>query len=94
MQYHEIIIKSINMFKEIIISESEVSLIEEVTRDQARNNTWFHRRAGLITASKFHAACTTDISRPSKSLILSICYPMRYKYSRLRLPNMAVNMNL
>ena len=35
----------------------------------------------MITASRFKACCHTDLSQPSKSLVLQVCYPQKNKFS-------------
>ena len=40
-------------------------------------------RAGRITASRFKAACHTDHSNPSISLIMNICHPELSKFKNL-----------
>ena len=67
--------------KSIIVSEDEAIAVEMKTRDQARSRLWFRMRAGRITASKFKVACSTDPSSPSLSLVMSICYPERMRFS-------------
>ena len=62
------------------ITEAECKATENKTRNQAESKVWFAQRAGQITTSKLKAACTTDISKPSKSLIKHICYPEAYKF--------------
>ena len=42
---------------------------------------WFRMRTGRITASNFKRACHTDPANPSKSLIMSICYPEALRFS-------------
>ena len=67
--------------KSIIVSEDEAIAVEMKTRDQARSRLWFRMRAGRTTASKFKVACSTDPSSPSLSLVMSICYPERMRFS-------------
>jgi hypothetical protein len=67
---------------QLSITEAECKLksIEKEMQNQAASKVWFAQRAGRITASKLKAACRTDISKPSKSLIKQICYPEAYKF--------------
>jgi len=69
--------------KEIILTEEDIKAIEENTREQAKTNAWFNQRAGRITASKFKYACHTNVSKPSKSLIKSICYPQSMRFQSI-----------
>ena len=41
----------------------------------------FQQRAGRITASQLKSACHTSPSKPSKSLIKTVCYPEEHKVS-------------
>jgi hypothetical protein len=54
---------------QLSITEAGCKSIEKETQNQAASKVWFAQRAGRITASKLKAACRTDISKPSKSLI-------------------------
>lgn len=55
--------------------------VEKLTREQVLSKEWFMYRSGRITASKMKAACHTDPANPSVSLVNSICYPMKYRFS-------------
>ena len=70
-----------DVFESLKITKEQASNREASTRDQAKSKTWFLYRAGRVTASKFKAAAHTDLSQPSQSLINSVCYPERYKFS-------------
>lgn len=59
----------------ITVTTEQAHFLEEKTRLQAKSTVWFEQRAGRVTASKFKAACHTDSTQPSQSLIKSICYP-------------------
>lgn len=50
-----------------------------MTRTQADSRLWYQQRAGRVTASKLRQVLHTDISQPSLSLIMAICYPETYK---------------
>lgn len=67
----------------ISVTLDQCQAVEASTRNQADSRLWFQMRAGRITASKFKQACRTDLADPSKSLIMSICYP---ELSRFRAP--------
>ena len=49
--------------------------MERDTRSQAKGNNFFQHRARRIGASGSKAACQTNPTLPSQSLIQSICYP-------------------
>ena len=78
LDYIELLEKCHNT--QMSITEAECRAIEKETRNQAESKVWFAQRAGRITASKLKAACRTDISKPSKSLIKQICYPEAHKF--------------
>lgn len=79
--YHELIQESVRTLLSLKISQEDVDLVEKHTREQAKSDLWFQARAGVITASRFKACCHTDLSQPSKSLILQVCYPQKNKFS-------------
>ena len=62
------------------VTSDQSKAVETKTRDQANSRIWFHMRAGRITASKFKTACCTDPANPSKSLIMSVCYPELFRF--------------
>ena len=65
----------------VCLTADQAKAVESKTRDQAANSRiWFRMRAGRITASKFKSACCTDPANPSKSLIMSVCYPEVYRF--------------
>ncbi|KAG5872059.1 hypothetical protein JTB14_028666 [Gonioctena quinquepunctata] len=64
---------------------------EKLSREQCQNillatvkqnklKECFNQRAGRITASNFMRACETSFSKPSLSLIKTICYPLEYQF--------------
>lgn len=55
--------------------------IEKATQTQHSNKNWYLQRAGRITASKFKLVCRTNKKSPSLSLVKSICYPTKMKFS-------------
>ena len=57
------------------LSDANIQQIEMDTQEQAKGNDFFKHRAGRIGASQSKAACHTDPTPPSQSLITSICYP-------------------
>ena len=65
---------------EIEATRDEVKQAEVQTRSQAQSRLWQKMRAGRITASHFKAACHTNPSKPSTSLIMSICHPELSKF--------------
>ncbi len=65
----------------ITVTPDEVIAVEVKTRDQSRSRLWFRMRSGRITASKFKVACCTDPSSPALSLIMSVCYPEKLRFT-------------
>ena len=68
-------------FNDIKVTSEQAQVIEENTRSQANSKVWFQQRSGRITASKLKAAVHTNVSQPSQSLIMSICYPESRQFS-------------
>lgn len=60
---------------EIEISKEQITQVETDTITQAKGNNFFKHRAGRIGASQYKAACHSNPTVPSQSLIQSICYP-------------------
>ena len=65
----------------LTVTAEQAKAVETKTRAQSNSRIWFRMRAGRITGSKFKTACHTDPASPSKSLIMSVCYPELFKYS-------------
>ena len=63
------------------VSPDGCQAVEAATRTQSNTKVWFQQRAGRITASNLKSACRTNASKPSKSLIKTICYPEAHKFS-------------
>ena len=63
------------------MSQGDVKFIESHPRKQSKSNLWFEARKGVITASKSKSCCHSDISQPSKSLIMQVCYPEKCKFT-------------
>lgn len=62
---------------DISITSDQQNAVEQLTRKQSASSHWYNYRAGRVTASKFKSACSTSISKPSLSLIKTICYPSK-----------------
>ena len=77
LSYPELLEKCENI--DLTISESQVELIEQDTREQAKGNAFFRHRAGRIGASLSWAVAHTNPAMPSQSLIKSISYPDLFK---------------
>ena len=72
LTYDQIILKSENTFSNIRITETQVSNVENETKGQYTNNEWFQFRAGRISASVAKDVCSTNIEKPSISLVKKI----------------------
>ena len=57
-----------------LFTSYEAKLTESHTREQSKSRVWFQQRSGRVTASKLKSVISTDPSKPSTSLIKSICY--------------------
>ena len=65
----------------LTISLEDIASIERDTVEQSKSNAFFRHRSGRIGASKSRAACHTNPSQPSQSLIKSICYPHLFRFN-------------
>ena len=59
---------------DISLSDSEIEIIEQDTREQSRTSAFFTHRAGRIGASQSHTVFHTNAAQPSISLVKTICY--------------------
>ena len=64
---------------DVSLSDDEITLIEEDTRDQAKGAAFFKHRAGRVGASMSHSVAHTNPALPSQSIIKTICYPQLFK---------------
>ena len=65
----------------LTISLEDIAYMERDTVEQSKSNAFFRHRSGRIGASKSRAACHTNPSQPSQSLIKSICYPHLFSFN-------------
>lgn len=65
---------------DVSVSKNDAEAIEVATSGQHENKLWYQYRAGRITASKMKEACCTSLSKPSASLLKTICYPQQSKF--------------
>ena len=65
MSYIDLLNECETVLASIEITEQQARNIEVSSRDQTQSKTQFQFRAGRVTASKFKAACHTDLTQPS-----------------------------
>ena len=83
LKYTELLDRCNQRFDDIKVSPAQALAVEENTRSQTKSKLWFQQRSGRVTASKLKAAVHTNADNPSRSLIMSICYPeSRQFYSK------------
>ena len=63
---------------DISLSDSEIEIIEQDTREQFQTSTFFTHRVGRIGASQSHTIFHTNAAQPSISLVKTICYPQLF----------------
>ena len=73
--YEELLEKAKECFMQLSVTVKQAQRVEELTKTQIKSRSWFAYRAGRITASRFRAVVHTNLSKPSLSLVKSICYP-------------------
>ena len=81
MPYHCLLNACEDVFKMLHVTEQQAVNLEKETRAQSKSKLWFRHRAGRVTASRFKSVLSTDLARPSQSLVKSICYPESYRFS-------------
>ena len=74
MSHSDLLAKCDEVYTNYVFTSDEAKLIESHTREQSKSRVWFQQRSGRVTASKLKSVISTDPSKPSKSLIKSICY--------------------
>ena len=65
---------------DLTVSELQSQRSEGNTRTQSKCDMWFSYRAGRITASAIYDVCHTSSVKPSHSVLMKICYPLKYKF--------------
>lgn len=81
LPYHKLLEVCEDVYDSLEISAEQCINLEKSTKDQAKSKLWFTSRAGRVTASNFKSAACTDLTRPSQSLIMTVCYPEAYKFT-------------
>ena len=77
LDYPELLQKCVGV--KIMLSDEDIKIVEQDTREQAKGPGFFRHRAGRIGASVSGAVYHSNIALPSQSLIKSVCYPHLYK---------------
>ena len=80
MSYNELVAEGKKIFNSLSVTTEQVTYLELITRNQFKCAAWYEYRSGRVTASKMKSAASTDVSKPSVSLINSICYPHKFKF--------------
>ena len=81
LAYPELLQKCDEVYDNLFITADQAELVERHTRKQSSSRVWFQQRAGRVTASKLKNVLSTNISQPSTSLIKSICYPDKQRFT-------------
>lgn len=66
---------------QLTVTKEQATALEKDTRRQSKSVLWHKHRTGRVTASKFKAVCSTNLEKPSLSLINGICNPSSFKYT-------------
>ena len=69
--------------RDLIITQDEITFVEQASRQQANSLVWHEQRAGRVTASRAHQVLHTSLTNPSVSLVKAIC---REKGAELNVP--------
>ena len=77
LDYPELLQKCVGV--KIMLSDEDIKIVEQDTREQAKGPGFFRHRAGRIGASVSGAVYHSNIAQPSQSLLKSVCYPHLYK---------------
>ena len=77
LEYPELLRKCRDV--KVVLSDSDIEIVKQDTRDKAKGPGFFRHRAGRIGASVSGAVYHSNTAQPSQSLIKSICYPHLYK---------------
>ena len=77
LDYPELLQKCASV--KVDITDGDINIVEQDTRDQAKSSGFFRHRAGRIGASVSGAVYHSNLAQPSQSLIKSVCYPHLFK---------------
>lgn len=65
----------------IHITNDMAKAVQQATVKQSASKLWYKFRAGRVTASRMKQVCHTSLSKPSQSLIKTICYPEAFRFT-------------
>ena len=74
MSHSDLLAKCDEVYTNYVFTSDEAKLVESHTREHSKSYVWFQQRSDRVTASKLKSVISTDPSKPSTSLIKSICY--------------------
>ena len=81
LDFADLISASAKAYEQLYLTTEMAEAVEKETRLQSHSKLWYKFRAGRVTASKMKSVCRTSTDRPSKSLLLSICYPELFRFT-------------
>ena len=79
LTFSVLLVKAKEVFSSLTCTKEQTVVVKELTREQRNTALWREMRTGRITASIFHQASHTNVSKPSKSLIKQICYGSNFR---------------
>ena len=91
LTFDDLTIKCKEIYDNLVVTADQATLVEKMTRGQAKSRLWFQQRAGRITASKIKNALSTSVGNPAPSLI-KIFATQNPQNSTLWLVNMGASM--
>ena len=65
---------------DIQVSCEMAQSVEKETRLQSHSKLWYTYCTGRVTTSRMKDVCHTNVTKPSQSLIKSICYPEAFNF--------------
>ena len=75
------LVKACDAFYDMVsITPEQAHMVELKTREQSKCKLWYEQRAGRVTTSNLRRVLQTDLSKPSVSLVKTICYPESTKF--------------
>lgn len=78
LSYRDLCDLALQVNEKLSVEQCQSILVS--TKMQNKSKEWFNQRAGRITASIFKRVCNTSVSKPSLSLVKSICYPLKVQF--------------